>query len=314
MDNIFIGLDQQNDSIIVSVDSPNFVVYDTNGTQISLDVEKWENHKNTVFGSFGALDSISLEDINVTWTEKTFDYIAGIDIDLDASLDVLALSSDGFLYCLNSDLILMAGFPLDIQLQPPILSRDLIDDHYPEIVARSADSTSLYVFDYQGRIQYQFASRKDDELVALENIDEKNSILTRFSIYQLGNSTETKGNEWAFEHGDWGRSRTVSLNDSVDFSSKNLLTRAYCYPNPIRDNKGTIRVESVDSEKIEIKLYDLAGYYITTFSKDSFHYGNQISEWIWDVSDVESGVYFAHVDVSRSSKTETKIIRVAVIH
>ena len=318
MDNIFIGFefDQENDTTIAEVflDSPNFVVYDTNGTQISLDVEKWENHKNTVFGSFSALDSISLEDINVTWTEKTFDYIAGIDIDLDASLDVLALSSDGFLYCFNSDLILMAGFPLDIQLQPPILSRDLLDDSHPEIVARSADSTSLYVFDYQGRIQYQFASRKDDELVAVENIDEKNSILTRFSIYQLGNSTETKGNEWASEHGDWGRGRTVSLNYSVDFSGENLLTRAYCYPNPVRNNSGTLRVESINAEKIEVRLYDLAGYFVDTFTKDSFTSENQISEWIWDVSDVDSGVYFANVTVNNGEKSETTILKIAVIH
>ena len=314
-DNIFIGLDQQNDSIIVFMDSENFVVYNTAGTPDSLSLEEWENHQKKVFVSINGLkDSILLEEINSKWTGINFGHIAGIDINLDAYLDILALNVDGFLYSYNSDLILLAGFPLDIQLQPPILSRDLLDDSHPEIVARSADSTSLYVFDYQGRIQYQFASRKDDELVAVENIDEKNSILTRFSIYQLGNSTETKGNEWAFEHGDWGRGRTVSLNYSVDFSGENLLTRAYCYPNPIRNNSGTLRVESVNAENIEVRLYDLAGYFIDTFTKDSFTSENQISEWGWDVSDVESGVYFANVTVNNGEKSETTILKIAVIH
>ena len=314
-DNIFIGLDQQNDSIIVFMDSENFVVYNTAGTPDSLSLEEWENHQKKVFVSINGLkDSILLEEINSKWTGINFGYIAGIDINLDAYLDILALNVDGFLYSYNSDLILLAGFPLDIQLQPPILSRDLLDDSHPEIVARSADSTSLYVFDYQGRIQYQFASRKDDELVAVENIDEKNSILTRFSIYQLGNSTETKGNEWAFEHGDWGRGRTVSLNYSVDFSGENLLTRAYCYPNPIRNNSGTLRVESVNAEKIEVRLYDLAGYFVDTFTKDSFTSENQISEWGWDVSDVESGVYFANVTVNNGEKSEITILKIAVIH
>ena len=104
------------------------------------------------------------------------------------------------------------------------------------------------------------------------------------------------------------------MNYSVNFSNENLLTRAYCYPNPIRNNFGTLRVESVNAEKIEIKLYDLSGYYKDTFTKNITTSGNQISEWVWDVSDVESGVYFAHVDVSRSSKTETHIIKIAVIH
>ena len=312
-DSVFIGFERPD--IKIFLDSAYFVVYNTAGIPDSLSLEEWENHQKRVFVSInGIKDSISLEEINSKWTEKTFDYIAGIDIDLDASLDMLALSSDGFLYCLNSDFILMAGFPLDIQLQPPILSRDLLDDSHPEIVGKSADSTSLYVFNYQGRIQYQFASRKDDELVAVENIDEKNSILTRFSIYQLENSTETKGNEWAFEHGDWGRGRTVYLNYSVDFSGENLLTRAYCYPNPIRNNSGTLRVESVNAEKIEVRLYDLAGYFVDTFTKDSFTSENQISEWGWDVSDVESGVYFANVTVNNGEKSETTILKIAVIH
>ena len=314
IDNIFIGLDQQNHSIIVSKDSENFLVYNSDSTQNNLNVEKWENHRKTVFGPFGDIDSVSLEGVNVVWTEATFEYIAGIDIDVDASLDVLALSTDGILYCFNSDLILMAGFPLDIQLQPPVLSRDLINDTTPEIVAKSADSTSLYVFDSQGRIQYQFTSRKDDELVALENINGQNSILTRSSIYLFREATETNGNEWAFEHGDWGRSRTVALNYEFPFSGNNLLTRAYCYPNPIRKNVGTLRVESTNAEIIKILLYDLAGYYIDSFSKDITTSDNQITEWIWNVSDVESGVYFAHVNVSKNSKTETQIIKIAVIH
>ena len=312
-DSVFIGLERPD--IKIFLDSAYFVVYNTAGIPDSLSLEEWENHQKRVFVSInGIKDSILLEEINSKWTGINFGYIAGIDINLDASLDILALNVDGFLYSYNSDLILLAGFPLDIQLQPPILSRDLLDDSHPEIVARSADSTSLYVFDYQGRIQYQFASRKDDELVAVENIDEKNSILTRFSIYQLGNSTETKGNEWAFEHGDWGRGRTVSLNYSVDFSGENLLTRAYCYPNPIRNNSGTLRVESVNAEKIEVRLYDLAGYFVDTFTKDSFTSENQISEWGWDVSDVESGVYFANVTVNNGEKSETTILKIAVIH
>ena len=100
----------------------------------------------------------------------------------------------------------------------------------------------------------------------------------------------------------------------MDFSGENLLTRAYCYPNPIRNNSGTLRVESVNAEKIEVRLYDLAGYFVDTFTKDSFTSENQISEWGWDVSDVESGVYFANVTVNNGEKSEITILKIAVIH
>ena len=69
---------------------------------------------------------------------------SGIDLDLDANVDVLALDSTGVLYAFNSDLILMAGFPSGIELQAPILARDLFNDEHPEIVAKSADSSSIY--------------------------------------------------------------------------------------------------------------------------------------------------------------------------
>jgi len=41
--------------------------------------------------------------------------------------------------------------------------------------------------------------------------------------------------------------------------------------------------------------------------------GNQISEWTWDTKDVEPGVYFANVVVSGKNKTESALIKIAVI-
>jgi hypothetical protein len=104
------------------------------------------------------------------------------------------------------------------------------------------------------------------------------------------------------------------LDYEFDGVGKNLLTHSYCYPNPIRENLGTIRVETVGTDQIEIKLYDLAGYYVTTFSEDLTDSGNRVTEWVWDVAQVESGVYFAYVEVNGSGKTESAIIKIAVIH
>ena len=307
-----------------TIDSIAFPIYshDSNNLELMSDIE-WKSHTKRVFASsfnYGidlGNSGISVTDFdgtNTKWEDQSFQTIAGIDLDLDASLDVLALDSLGILYAFNSDLIIMAGFPLKIELQSPILARDLYNDKHPEIVLKSADSSSIYIFNHQGNVQYQIASNKGDELVALENINEKNSIITQFAIYQFGEATETQENEWAFEHGDWGRSRTVKLDYTFDDSDEKSLTRSYCYPNPIRDNSGTIRVETVGAEKIEVVLYDLAGYYITTFTEDLYHSGNQITEWVWDVADVESGVYFAHVAVSGEKGTETNIIKIAVLH
>ena len=60
-------------------------------------------------------------------------------------------------------------------------------------------------------------------------------------------------------------------------------------------------------------LYDLAGFYIDSYSSNIEGLGNQISEWRWDTKDVESGVYFANVVVSGKNKTESALIKIAVI-
>ena len=306
------------------IDSLVFSIWENDIENGNLYIQtEWNIHSKRIFTSsfnYGidlGNSGISITDFDGTiikWEDISFKTIAGIDLDLDASLDVLALDSLGILYAFNSDLTIMAGFQLKMELQSPILARDLFNDEHPEIVAKSADSSSIYIFDYQGNIQYKIASNKGDELVALENIQGKNSILTRSTIYQFGDATETNGNEWAFEHGNWGRSRKVILNYTFDDSNKKSLVRSYCYPNPIRENTGTIRIETIGAERVEVNLYDLAGYYIKTWTEDLSHFGNQITEWVWDVSDVESGVYFAHVAVIGDIDTETNIIKIAVIH
>ena len=286
------------------------------------DIE-WASHSRRVFTSsfnYGidlGNSGISVTDFDGTltkWEALLFQSISGIDLDMDANLDVLALDSTGLLYAFNSDLILMAGFPFDIELQPPILARDLFNDSHPEIVAKSADSSSIYIFDHQGKVQYQITSNKMDELFGLKPIVGKNSILTRQAIYQFSDETETNANEWAFEHGDWGRSRSIKLDYTFETEIENRHIRSYCYPNPIRDNSATIRVETVGADKVEVNLYDLAGYFVTSWKESVLPIGKLITELVWDVTDVESGVYFAHVIVSGAKETETNIVKIAVIH
>ena len=68
-----------------------------------------------------------------------------------------------------------------------------------------------------------------------------------------------------------------------------------------------------------MKIFDLAGYFVKEFyENDLYEQGNQINEFIWDVSKIESGVYFAKVKVTESSianpKAVEKIIKIAVLN
>ena len=306
------------------IDSLVFPVGDSDFSSVEWKSQsQWNTHSKRVFASpnnFGIdlnTSGITVDDFGspiLKWTTTTFHYIAGIDLDLDASADLLALDENGVLYAFNSDLILMSGFPIKIELQAPVLVRNLFNDAYPEIVAKAVDSSAMYIFDSQGNIQHRIATHKNDPLIALGELNGQNSVLTQSTIYQFGPASETKGNEWSFEHGHPGRTRALDLDYTFDKTHSSILTRCYSYPNPIREGLGTLRVETVGSKKVNITIYDLAGFYIRSFNADLFQTGHQFSEWVWDVTDVEPGVYFAHVVASGEQGTETRIIKVAVIH
>ena len=306
------------------IDSLVFPVGDSDFSSVEWKSQsQWNTHSKRVFASpnnFGIdlnTSGITVDDFGspiLKWTTTTFHYIAGIDLDLDASADLLALDENGVLYAFNSDLILMSGFPIKFELQAPVLVRNLFNDANPEIVAKAVDSSAMYIFDSQGNIQHRIATHKNDPLIALGELNGKNSVLTQSTIYQFGPASETQGNEWSFEHGHPGRTRALDLDYTFDKTHSSILTRCYSYPNPIREGLGTLRVETVGSKKVNITIYDLAGFYIRSFNADLFQTGHQFSEWVWDVTDVEPGVYFAHVVASGEQGTETRIIKVAVIH
>ena len=97
-------------------------------------------------------------------------------------------------------------------------------------------------------------------------------------------------------------------------NESSMLIRSYCYPNPVEDGTGTLRVETVRAKKIKISIYDVGGYFIKDFVKDIIQDGNQISEWVWNVQQLESGIYFAHIDLEGENKNKTDIIKIVVIH
>ena len=314
-----ISLSEQNwiDSLVYPISSSDYKSIDWSSSSL------WDNHQQRVFAkpyNFGidlGSQGITVDKFGnpeTKWSANNFQYIAGIDIDLDANTDLLAVDTTGSLYALNPDLLLMSGFPTDLLVRPPVLALDLIGTDAPEIIARSMDMKLLYIFDSKGTAVHSIAIDPGDDLVGLGEYDGLNSIITSSVVYQFDPHSDSKGNKWSYFNGNAGRTREIDLDYTFNPISDKVLTRSYGYPNPIRGQMGTLRVESKGALNIKIMIYDLAGYFIRSFSSLPNNSGIQINEWTWDVSDIESGIYFAHVEVSDSESVERNIIKIAVIH
>jgi hypothetical protein len=88
--------------------------------------------------------------------------------------------------------------------------------------------------------------------------------------------------------------------------------RAYNYPNPVYEGTTNIRYYVSEDSKINIKIFDLAGDFVAELNDDA--QGGMDNETVWNVGDIQSGVYLARIEASSTSgKTEQAIIKIAVV-
>ncbi|MBA66028.1 MAG: hypothetical protein CMG55_09535 [Candidatus Marinimicrobia bacterium] len=316
------------DSILGSSDNWSdtlfYTISNENHTSIEFISEaQWDSHVIRVLSSPSNF-SIGLNNNGIIadyfggsinkYQTKTFNYIAGIDLDLDAQGDLLALDDDGVLYGFNHQLSLMTSFPLDIKLSEPILSQNILGNDFPEIIAKSLDKTILYVLDHQGNVILEFATNVNDDLIAIDRYQEKHCIFTKSSIYQFEPYKDPNGNKWSTDHGSLSNARRLNLNYSFSPNNESLLSKAYCYPNPIVDDLGIVRVEAVGASNIKVIIYDVAGYFIESFKTKMIPGGNQIKEWNWDTTELDPGIYFANISVSNTAVINNKTIKIVVVH
>ena len=94
-------------------------------------------------------------------------------------------------------------------------------------------------------------------------------------------------------------------------------SRVYNWPNPVRSQDGYkthIRYYVGSDAKVAIKIFDMAGDLVTDFSGKEFSAtGGLDNEVEWDVSNIQSGVYFAHVEATGSGNNGHAVIKIAVV-
>ncbi|MCX6168171.1 MAG: T9SS type A sorting domain-containing protein [Ignavibacteriales bacterium] len=118
---------------------------------------------------------------------------------------------------------------------------------------------------------------------------------------------------WSGEFGDAMNTSFVpgpsSTNKITEFFP---MDKAYNWPNPVYGNSTNIRYYTSEDADVNIKIVDLAGELVSELNGHAN--GGFDSEIIWDVSKVQSGIYFARLEVKGvSGNSANKIIKIAVI-
>jgi hypothetical protein len=199
------------------------------------------------------------------------------DVDGDGNTDIVVTSSKGNVEAFRSDGMIVEGFPLATgeseAISPALL--DLDDDGDIEIAAVS-ERGFLYVWDWPGEYR--------PELVP-----------------------------WGSYHHDpahSGMSQQVLVKQPPgnEFMPEKLV---YNYPNPTEGDFTTIRYRLEYAAQIWIKIFDLAGELVDEFDGP----GEPLTEneVVWNLKDVESGVYFCQVRAEGSPGEKVVTFKIAVV-
>ncbi|WP_304130868.1 T9SS type A sorting domain-containing protein [Ignavibacterium album] len=119
---------------------------------------------------------------------------------------------------------------------------------------------------------------------------------------------------------DWSELYSDRMNSSFlkNANSNNRVeeffpkSRAYNYPNPVYEGTTAIRYYVSENSKINIKILDLAGELVAELN--DYAIGGFDNETIWNVSNIQSGVYLARIEAAtESGKSDNVTIKIAVI-
>lgn len=199
------------------------------------------------------------------------------DIDNDENNDIIVSSSQGNIEAWDDSGEMLSGFPLTTGSSYPVPPTLLDVDRDGDVeIAAASERGVLYVWDLAGSYS--------------TDVIEWGSYL-----YDAANS---------------GMSRK-QLEVTPEISDIMPASLVYNYPNPVKGNFTYIRYRLEKQAEVSIEIYNLAGEFVESFSGPGI--GNTENEVIWNVDEVESGVYFCRVHADTGSEKKSVICKIAVV-
>jgi len=209
--------------------------------------------------------------------------IAG-DVDGDGRVEVVAVTGGGIAYAYNSQAKLAQGFPLALNggstnMPGPGESAALMTVGGRIILAVAGGDGSVSAW-----ITGHYSGTPDPRL---------------YPWPQYGRDSR---------HGGIDLTPLQGVSTASTFFPAD---RAYNWPNPVYNGRTFFRFFVSQTSSVNIKIFDMAGDLVTTLNGQGT--GGIDNEIPWDVSHVQSGIYFARIEASSGASSAVKIVKVAVV-
>jgi len=252
--------------------------------------------------------------------------VLAADVDGDGANEILSLTrqnDEWSIIAYNDNSSVANNFPLELPgryTAQNIAVADVNGDDLPEMFA-ATDSGQIYAFDTHGTLLPNFPIdvgaqvRSPLSVVNFQGraglvVSDTSGVVHGFYVFtdpdiQFGRVI------WNGRHGNPANSRLVSAPaTSITPAGKPLIRRAYIYPNPVRTDNATLRIEVNTGAEIRIRIFDFSGRNIQEWEL-GISSDESVYDVPWNTSNIPSGVYFAEVRVTDGSSEEVKIVKIA---
>lgn len=133
------------------------------------------------------------------------------------------------------------------------------------------------------------------------------------SIWETGQQFDTSKIYWSGYTGNRWNSSYASITNVGTARSSELLPKKYAYnwPNPVYSGSTNIRYFLGKSAAVTIKIVNMAGELVQELKGTG--YAGLDNEVPWDITNVQSGIYFAQITASGSGEETSQIVKIAVV-
>lgn len=249
------------------------------------------------------------------------------DLDGDNFLDIV-LTGGGKIFAFHFNGVSLTDFPITFDpgfedsIYPEPVLADFEGDGKVEIIVGSKND-QLKAFDYMGRKIQGFPLSVAQPIISspvLTNLDSDGKLAL------IARSADNFCYAWklnyAFDQNRifWGQFLRDAQHTGLYLHSAlppkkegSLLPEkmVYNYPNPTEGNATTIRYYLRDAAEVSIRIYDMAGELVKEITGPGLEgIENEVK---WNLSEIQSGVYFARVNAKAQGESSVVIIKIAVV-
>ncbi len=205
------------------------------------------------------------------------------DVDCDGDVDIVAVTEDGFVVAYDKNGTMASGFPLQA----------------------GRGNQSVAAFAFPGRP----LSATNAGLAIASSED---GTVTAWETGAVGGNQRPKMPWPQYQHDAQHTGLAVEPISGSPLSNAFFpKERAYNWPNPVYNGTTYIRYFVSENATVKVKVFDLAGDLVTEFNGPGV--GGVDNEVAWNVADVQSGIYLARIEAIGTGRSETAIVKVAVV-